>query len=81
MTCFDLLSSPSPPGSYLPIIYILLTTYRSWIGDTAMSALGSMSNCLYQNCSVKLDFHPLYTNGEWAPSAASEDSVLDPYIA
>ena len=28
----------------------------SWTGDNAMSAFGSMGNCLYANCSVKMDF-------------------------
>lgn len=26
------------------------------IGDNAMSSFGSMGNCLYQNCSVRLDY-------------------------
>lgn len=28
----------------------------SWIGDSAMSALGSMGTCLYANCSVRLHY-------------------------
>ena len=28
----------------------------SWLGDNAMAAFGSMSECLYQNCSVRLPF-------------------------
>ena len=28
----------------------------SWIGDSAMSSLGSMGDCLYANCSVKLSY-------------------------
>ena len=28
----------------------------SWIGDNAISSFGSMGSCLYQNCSVRLDY-------------------------
>jgi hypothetical protein len=28
----------------------------SWIGDSAMSSLGSMGDCLYANCSAKLSY-------------------------
>ena len=28
----------------------------SWVGDSAMSAFGSMGDCLYQNCSTRLKY-------------------------
>jgi hypothetical protein len=34
----------------------ILSNEFSWIGDNAISQFGSMSNCLYQNCSVKLPY-------------------------
>ena len=39
----------------------------SWIGDSAMSLLGSMGDCLYANCSVRVDFR----NGQHATAGSN----------
>ena len=35
---------------------LIVSNEFSWIGDNAMSSFGSTGSCLYQNCSVELDY-------------------------